>query len=140
MKNAEKEKRVLSWCVGENTSKSCLDSGEKIKRDSIDPFEISSQLYSEFVSIDSVAYWFEDDAWEKFEAFYNAKSATFKNRCSCCSKSNVLDDDIIHCDHCILNYHHSRGKVKKTAKKRHQWFCNSCKIDLKSSEQTEQEN
>ena len=38
MKNAEKEKRVLSWCVRENISKSVFDSGEKITRNTIDPF------------------------------------------------------------------------------------------------------
>ena len=111
MKNSEKEKRVLSWCVGEKISKSCLNSGENITRDAIDPTEISSQLYSEFVNIES-----------------------------CCSKSDVLNDDMISCDHCLLNFHHSCTKVKKTTKKRHQWFCNACKIDFKSSEQTEKEN
>ena len=139
MKNSEKEKRVLAWCVGELTSKSCLESGEKINPQTIDPTEISSQLYNEFVNIDSVSYWFEEDAWPKFQTFFNAKSAALKNRCSSCSKSDILGDDIIHCDHCLLDFHHSCAKAKKTSKKRHQWFCSSCKIDFKLCGQTSQE-
>ena len=140
MKNSEKERQVLNWCVGESISKSCLESGKKITRDTIDPTEISSQLYNEFVSIHSVSYWFEEDAWKIFEAFYNAKSSLLKNRCSSCCKSDVLDDDMIHCDHCLQNYHHVCGKVKKTVRKRYQWFFNTCKIDSKSSEQAGLEN
>ena len=34
----------------------------------------------------------------------------------------------------------SEKTVKKTVKKRHQWFCNTCKIDSKSSEQGGLEN
>ena len=132
MKNSEKEKRVLCWCVGEDVSKLCLESKKKVTCETIDPTEISSQLYNEFVNIHSVSYWFEEDAWDKFEAFYNAKSAALKNRCSTCSKTDALDDDTIHCDHCLVSYHHACGRVKKTAKRRHQWFCNTCKIEFKS--------
>ena len=109
-----------------------MKSGEKIKSHTIDPTEISSQLYNEFVNIHSVSYWFEADVWSKFQNFYEAKLDSFKNRCSSCGKSDVVEDDIIHCDHCLTNFHHSCGKVKKTSKKRHQWFCNPCKMDFKS--------
>ena len=120
LKNSDKEKRVLAWCVGESASSSCLESGEKIKSVDLDPTEISSQLYNEFVNVHSVSYWFEDDAWSKFLDFFHAKCAALKDRCSSCSKSDVPGDDILHCDHCLLNYHHHCAKVKKVSKKRHQ--------------------
>ena len=105
MKNSEKEKRVLSWCVGEKISKSCLNSGENITRDAIDPTEIHHN--------------FTANSWILSHVAANRMFST-----------TTCNDDMISC--CT--------KVKKTTKKRHQWFCNACKIDFKSSEQTEKEN
>ena len=133
MKNSEKEKRVLLWCVGEMVSKSCLENGEKITCDKIDPTEISAQSYSKFVTIETISYWFEEDAWTRFQNFYTAKSSALKDRCSCCSKPD--SDGMIVCDHCLQNFHESCAKLKKTSKKRQQWFCNACKVEFKSSEQ-----
>ena len=135
IKNSEKEKQVLAWCVGEDVSKSCVGSGNKITEDVIDPTEISASLYNEFVNIQSISYWFETDAWNKFMVFFDAKSASFVNRCSSCSKVDVSGDDLINCDHCLLNFHNTCGRVKKIAKKRSHWFCNRYKINFKSSEQ-----
>ena len=135
MKNSEKEKQVFTWCVGETISKSCLTSREKVRSEMIDPTEISAAIYSELVNIQSIAYWFEEDAWTKFQTFYEAKSTSLINRCSSCSKNDTPLDELICCDHCLLKFHHSCGKVKQTSKKRHQWFCNPCKIEFKSTEQ-----
>ena len=133
MKNSEKEKLVLSWCVGETVSNSLLETRYKITFDKIDPTEISAQSHSKLVTIEAVSYWFEEDAWIRFKNYHSAKSSYLKDRCSCCCKPDI--DDMLVCDHCLLNFHISCAKVKKTTKKRQRWFCNACKIEFKSSEQ-----
>ena len=140
MKNSEKEKQVLGWCVGEDVSKSYLGSGEKIRADIIDPTEISAALYNDFVNIESISYWFDSDAWIKFKIFFDAKAASFVNRCSSCSKVDECHDELISCDHCLLNFHYTCAKLKKISKKRSHWFCNRCKVDLKSNEQDQDTN
>ena len=133
-KNSEKEKQVLAWCVGKDVSETCLGFSNKITEDVIDPTEISAALYNDFVNIQSISYLYETDAWNKFMVFFEAKAASFVNRCSSCSKADVSNDDLISCDHCLLSFHNTCAKVKKTAKKRPHWFCNRCKIDFKSNE------
>ena len=95
MKNSEKEKKVLGWCVGEDISKTFLGSGEKITADVVDPTEISPALYNNFVNIQSIRYWFDSDAWDKFKLFFDAKAASFLNQCSSCSKVDTSRDELI---------------------------------------------
>ena len=46
----EKQKRLLSWSVGENIASHCRTTGEKIALKDLDPTNISSSLFSEDMS------------------------------------------------------------------------------------------
>ena len=95
MRESEKEKFVLSLCIGENTSESVLRNRGKVSEEDIDPTEISGAVFNSSVCLQSIKYMFTDEAWNTFQSYFNSKSEHFKFLCFACKKSDLNGDDLI---------------------------------------------
>ena len=140
MSNSEREKRTLTLCLGRDKALECLSKGEKINVTDVDPTEITTAVYNELVCVKTVQYLFDSDAWEKFTLFYTEKMNRLKFQCNSCLEVCQTSDDLISCDHCLMKYHYVCAKCKKGSKKRHQWFCNRCKIKAKCNNVTKSDD
>ena len=130
LSNSERERKILEWCVGAELSTKSLMQSNKISALDVNPTEIAPELYHPQISINSVKYLFEEDAWQKLSMFINDKKDVFDHHCHACMRSSP-DDQCISCDSCLKQFHFKCSKAKKTKKPRHQWFCNQCKIEVK---------
>ena len=81
--------------------------------------------------LELVRYMFTDDAWDKFQLYYNSKSKHFKFLCNVCRKSDENGEDLTSCKRCLKSYHYGCVRLKKDVKKkRNAWFCSVCKAKI----------
>lgn len=135
MRQADKEEFVLSLCIGKEHCKKALYkykySGTRLEIDDLNPTEIGCAVFNSSIILSSIRYLFTDEAWERFESFYNDKSQYLKFMCNFCYRVDANGDDLIACEHCLNSFHFLCVKLKKNVKKRQPWFCNPCKTQEK---------
>ena len=136
MRDSEKEKFVLSLCIGSETANLVLKRGDQVREDEVDPTEIGSAVFNSSVCLESVKYLFTDQAWNRFKTYYDIKSDHLKFTCCFCRKLDTNSDDLITCEHCLKGYHFSCVKLRKNVKKRQTWFCALCKAQVKVDSQS----
>ena len=76
----EKEKFVLSLCVGVSVSTRIISSGSKrkVEESDVDPTEINAGIFHDRVNPNLVKYLFSNNAWILFENYYNEKMKLLK--------------------------------------------------------------
>ena len=131
MRSADKEKYVLSLCIGKIAAEKLLRQGGRLVVEDIDPTEIDNAIYNPLVCLQSVKYLFTTEAWDCFQEFYKNKAQLLQYQCNFCLKSDANEDDLFPCDHCLKYYHFTCVKLKKVVKKRQVWFCGPCKAQEK---------
>ena len=136
MRNADKDKLMLTLCIGKEATEIVLRRGGVVNLEDIDPTEISNAVFNPIICLESIRYLFSDEAWDSFKFFYNSKARHFRYICNFCNKSNESGDDLIACESCLHSFHFTCVKLKKVVKKRQTWFCVPCKAKNKLSEQS----
>ena len=95
-----------------------LKQGHKVSVDQIDPTEISGAVFNSSVCLQQIRYMFTEEAWERFQFYYESKSEHSRFACNGCKKSEENGDDLISCEHCLTSYHLVCVRFRKDVKKR----------------------
>ena len=117
LRDSEKEKFILSLCIGDDVTESILREGGKVEVVHINPTEIRTAVFAPDICLQTIQYMFTEEAWDRFSSYYESKSK-FKFFCNSCSKFDEKGDDLISCECCLNSFHFRCVKLKQVVKKR----------------------
>ena len=111
MRNADKEKFILSLCIGKYVSEKVLNSSGRVMVE-----EIKYKVFNSNICLETVRHLFTEERWNRFYDNYNRKSDHLKFTCDFCTKTDKNGDNLIACGHCLHYFHFDC--VKKSKKSR----------------------
>ena len=65
MRNADKDKLMLTLCIGKEATEIVLRRGGVVNLEDIDPTEISNAVFNPIICLESIRYLFSDEAWDR---------------------------------------------------------------------------
>ena len=133
----EKLRKTLSICIGEKLAEKVLSSGSRVQLEHVFPTEIDPAAFNPILSIESIKYLFEPDAWDRFYSYYVEKEQYMKDRCFACSKTS---DENVSCEKCLRLFDLTCAKLKQSKRKRPSWFCQTCKAENMGTDNSVKEN
>ena len=138
LKFNEKLNKTLSLCIGNDAAMKVLSTGSRVQLEHVFPTEIDPAVFNPIISIQSIKFLFESDAWDRFYSYYTEREHFMKDRCFTCS--NLCPDEFIRCDKCLRVFDFKCGRVKPSKRKRSNWFCPACKLETKATNTSTKEN
>lgn len=128
----EREKLILSWLFTADISNRASNGGYEIQETDVSLHlnDVSPAVLDDSVSIPLVKKYVSVGAWSAVLKLVENKKKCHQWKCRICNW-NLLDNDSIACDSCLLWYHLGCSKLKKRPKTRF-WFCGVCRTSANS--------